>query len=391
MALKSTQLRSEQATLKGLMAQQAYMFNVAYEGDPSDNDIYDGLYYAIKEYKHPLTLSLEGHAKGVRAVVSSEVGNYIYSGGTQGKILRWTFDTNTRKADTLVGLRNSHIIYSMALSKDGKTLVAGGNYPKRANGTSYLEIYNVATFSSTSTQIQGFEGDVMQLRFGSDNTMFYALDKNGMSLKQSGMSGEAKEVVKFNQRIAAFDISDDGSLIVAAASNGKVYSYDVKNSFKETELYDNRLTLHSIAISKEKQIAIGDNNGNVRLIDPFNNKPMVSLIGHSSTITDIKFSPDGKTIATASKDKTIKLWNRNKLNAQPINLRDHEGWVWTVAFSPDSKQLLGGTQETEVRSWPTSVSAMTNIICGNVDRNLTKDEWETYVAVDLPYEETCKK
>jgi WD40 repeat protein/energy-coupling factor transporter ATP-binding protein EcfA2 len=391
MALKSTQLRSEQATLKGLMAQQAYMFNVAYEGDPSDNDIYDGLYYAIKEYKHPLTQSLQGHAKGIRAVVSSEVGNYIYSGGTQGKILRWSFEGEARKADTLVGLRDNHIIYSMALSKDGKTLVAGGNYPKRANGTSYMEIYNVASFSSTSTRILGIEGDVMQLRFGSDNTMFYALDKNGMSLKQAGMSGEAKEVIKFNQRIAAFDISADGSLILAAASNGKVFSYDVKNSFKETELYDNRLTLHSIAISKENLIAIGDNNGNVRLIDPFNNKPMVSLIGHNSTITDIKFSLDGKSIATASKDRTIKLWNRNKLNAQPINLRDHESWVWTIAFSPDSKQLLGGTQETEVRSWPTSVAAMTNIICGKVDRPLTKDEWETYVAVDLPYEETCKK
>jgi len=390
MALKSTQLRSEQATLKGLMAQQAFMFNLQYQGDPSDNDIYDGLYYAIKEYKHPLTLSLEGHNKGVRSIVSSETGNQLYSGGTQGKILRWTLTGESRKADTLVNMRDNHIIYSMALSRDAKYLVAAGNYPKRANGTSYMEVYNVASFGSNAVRIDGIEGDVIQLKFDPNNANVYALDKNGMSLKKSGLSGSVSEVIKFSQRINAFDISADGSLLVAAGNNGKVYSYDINNGFKETELYDNRTTLHAIAISKEKQIAFGDNNGNVRLITAVNNSAVISLVGHSSTITDIKFSSDGKSIATSSKDRTIKLWNRSKLNAQPINLRDHESWVWTIAFSPDNTQLLGGTQETMVRSWPTSVNAMTNIICGKVDRNLSKDEWDTYVADDLPYEITCK-
>lgn len=389
MALKSKQLRSEQATLKGLMAQQAYIFNTNYKGDPYDNDIYDGLYDAIKELKDPLVESLEGHKKGIRAVVSSEVGNYIYSGGTLGKILRWSVDGASRKADTLIGVRNNHIIYTMALSNDGKTLAAGGNYPKKANGSSYIEIFNVASLGTAPQKVDGFEGEVTMIRFGRDNKV-YGLDKNGMSLKSSGLSGNASEVIKFSQRINAFDVSVDGNLVIAVGNNGKVYSYDATNNYRESEVYDNRFTLHSIAISKEGQVAIGDQNGNVRLIDIENKRPITTLVGHSSTITDIKFSSDGRSIATASKDRTIRLWNRNRINAQPITLRDHDSWVWSVAFSPDNKQLLAGTQETEVRAWPTSIAAMTAIICEKINRNLTKEEWNTFVAEDLLYETTCQ-
>ncbi|HMQ00169.1 MAG TPA: WD40 repeat domain-containing protein, partial [Cyclobacteriaceae bacterium] len=390
MALKSTQLRTEQATLKGLMAQQAYMFNLTYEGDPADNDIYDGLYAAIKEFKHPLTQSLAGHNKGVRAVVSSETGNYVYTGGTQGRVLRWTLSGATRKADTLVSMRDNHLVYAMDLSKDAKTLAVAGNFPKRANGNSYFEVYNVGSFSKTPVRIEGVEGDVQQLKFSADNQTIYILDKNGMSIKQAGLSGSLREVVALKQRINNFDISYDGKVLVAAGNNGKVYSYDISNNFKETELYNNGTTLDAIAISKEKLIAIGDNKGNVKLIDPFNKGQELSLVGHVSSITDIKFSTDGKILATASKDRTIKLWNRSKPNAQPINLRDHDSWVWAIAFSPDNSQLLGGTQETVIRSWPTSVSTMSNIICNYVDRNMTKDEWATFVADDLDYEVTCK-
>ena len=61
MAIKSTQLRVEQKVLKGLLAQQAHIFNTENGGDKYDNDIYDGLYYAIKDLKDPLVESLGGH------------------------------------------------------------------------------------------------------------------------------------------------------------------------------------------------------------------------------------------------------------------------------------------------------------------------------------------
>ncbi len=388
-AIKSTQLGSEQSLLKALLAQQAFVFNKTHKGDVYDNDIYDGLYRAIKELNDPLVESLKGHTKGVRAVVSSEIGNHIFTGGTQGKILRWSVAGATRKADTLMSRRNNHIIYTMALNNTGRMLAVAGNFPKQINGSSYLELYNTESIGKSPQKIEGFEGDVIQVRYNLANNSLYALDKNGSSLKL--YDGNAvKQVVQFSQRINAFDISNDGKLIVAASTDGKVHSYSVSDNYKEVEVYDNRIAVNAIAINREMQIAIGDQSGNVRLIDPFNNRPMSSLVGHTSTITEIKYSSDGRFIATSSTDKTIRLWNRKNLNAQPITLADHESWVWSIAFSPDNQQLLAGTHETLVRSWPTNIEAMSNIICGKIDRNFTQDEWETNIANNAPYEVTCE-
>src|SRR5690606_645942 len=63
MALKSVEL-SNDLELEGLMAQQAYLFNTKYGGEAYDNDIYNGLFFALRNNEHPLTNSLAGHDYG---------------------------------------------------------------------------------------------------------------------------------------------------------------------------------------------------------------------------------------------------------------------------------------------------------------------------------------
>jgi WD40 repeat protein len=96
-------------------------------------------------------------------------------------------------------------------------------------------------------------------------------------------------------------------------------------------------------------------------------------------------------MATASKDKTVRLWNLENLKEQPIKLYDHPNWVWSIAFSPDDEQLLAGTQEQIVKSWPTKIETMSGKLCGMITRNMTQDEWDIFVSEDLKREKTCEK
>jgi len=78
-------------------------------------------------------------------------------------------------------------------------------------------------------------------------------------------------------------------------------------------------------------------------------KLLQTLRGHKDQVWSVSFSPDGKTIATASFDKTIKLWNREGKLLQ--TLRGHKDQVWSVSFSPDGKTIVSGSADKTAILW----------------------------------------
>ncbi|MGM3308750.1 eIF2A-related protein [Anabaena sp. WFMT] len=71
--------------------------------------------------------------------------------------------------------------------------------------------------------------------------------------------------------------------------------------------------------------------------------------GHQSEVWGVSFSPDGKTIATASSDNTARLWN---LKGELLReFKGHQGYVWGVSFSPDGKTIATASWDNTARLW----------------------------------------
>ena len=73
--------------------------------------------------------------------------------------------------------------------------------------------------------------------------------------------------------------------------------------------------------------------------------------GHQDIVLGVDFSPDGKTIASASGDTTIKIWQRDGKLLHTLS--DHKDSVLDVAFSPDGKTIASGSEDETVRLWDT--------------------------------------
>jgi predicted Ser/Thr protein kinase len=66
-----------------------------------------------------------------------------------------------------------------------------------------------------------------------------------------------------------------------------------------------------------------------------------TFYGHTGPVSSVAFSPDGKRLASASWDRTVKVWDVGT-GQETLTLRGHPGEVYCVAFSPDGKRLASG-------------------------------------------------
>lgn len=132
--------------------------------------------------------------------------------------------------------------------------------------------------------------------------------------------------------------SPDGK-IIASRSGGSIKLWDINTGKLLRTLGAHSQSVNAIAISPDgKTLASGSDDRTIKIWDLNTGELLRTLAGHAYAVTAVAISPDSKTLASGN-GRTIKLWNLH--TGKPLHtLEEHSGWVDFVAFSPDGKKII---------------------------------------------------
>ncbi len=372
---------------------------------------------------------LSAHAGEIYGVAFNPKGSELAAAGAGGTIQLWDITPSAGRDNPLATTLNGvNPITRLAFSPDGSTIAAGDT-------TGRVRLWDATHRRAIGVLSSGQRTSIIGLAFTPDGTLLTAADVSGPI--------QLWDVARRRPRGAPLDahagglmsmaMSPDGRLLAAGYADSTIRLWDVSSHRQIgpplTGLYGDGSAL---AFSPDGTIlASGSFGFAVQLWDVATHRPRgTPLLGHGNAVFGLAFSPEGTLLASASLDRTVRLWDVALDRPSGGPLRGHTGDVWNVAFNADGSMLASGSADGTVRLWsvayrrqigPSLVSGTTvtdltfnragtllavgsgdgpvwlwdvsvpswlQRACAIANRNLTLQEWQTYLG-SAPYHATC--
>ena len=123
---------------------------------------------------------------------------------------------------------------------------------------------------------------------------------------------------------------------------------------------------NGVAFSPDgKRLATASADQTVKVWDSASGQELLTLKGHAGEVMCVAFSPNGKWLATASHDQTVKVWDAAN-GQESLTLKGHTGVITSVAFSSDGKRLASASYDKSVILWDATSGRLTRTFNGHM-------------------------
>lgn len=225
---------------------------------------------------------------------------------------------DVESGSTIRDLPHDEFVSALAASPDGLRIATGGAGQR-------IRVFDVESGKLVS-EARGHESGISDLAFSSDGTQVYSSSQDKTVRVRDAASGRQLALLPHKSRVWSLAVSPDGRYILTG-TGGAIYGRPT--DLDVTRVEDNRL----------------------RLWDAATHELVREMPGHTHVVRAIAFSPDGRLAASASFDRSLRVWD--VATGAELARVEGEGWFTSVAFSGDGQMLLagGGASKNEELEW----------------------------------------
>ncbi|MBW4657096.1 MAG: caspase family protein [Drouetiella hepatica Uher 2000/2452] len=299
---------------------------------------------------------LEGHTQSVNSLSVSPDGQMIASGSDDTTVRLWRLD-----GTSLGTWQTSGRVRAVEFSPDGQTVVTAS----LEGETSAIALWNVAD-GKVRLRID-VPDQISSLVFSPNGAFLAAGGHDGTAKIWNAKSGRLLRTLTGHQgQVNAIAFSPDSRTLASAGEDNAVKLWDIVKSQMIRSLASRPAAIYGIAFSPDGKSlaaagdpALPDGNAALMLWDLTKGNLAQGasasgtaqiLEGHRTPVSSIAFSPDGKSLLSASGDATLRLW-RVRDGAFIQALKGHSSAVLTARFSSDGNTVFSGGADKTVRSW----------------------------------------
>ena len=315
------------------------------------------------------------HDDQVSAVAFSPDGKYLATASWDKTARVWDGTTGRE----IARLNHDDAVNTVAFSPDGKYIAtASADFTGRLwDGSTGREIARLNHYK-----------DVYAVAFSPDGKYLATASFDKTARVWDGSTGTEVARLSHDNQVNAVAFSPDGKYLATASSDDTGRVWDRSTGTEVARLNHND-QVWAVAFSADgKYLATASWDDTAQVWDAMTGTE-VARLNHDEKVNTVAFSRDGKYLATASWDKTARVWDA--MTGTEVARLNHNDQVYAVAFSRDGKYLATASRDNTAQIHFLKPEALINEACRRLSRNLTAQEWQRYVNMELhQYEKTCE-
>lgn len=238
-------------------------------------------------------------------------------------------------------------VRSLAFSADGTRLAAAVG--RNTVVWDILSFHQVATMAATND-----DDTVEHVEFCMTNNILLLLSESSTTVWELE-DGEATRKIEIDEEASVYagTLSPDGKYVALATESSLELRNTEDQSVGGTPL-SMTVLISALAFSPDgKHLAVGFEDGDIKIFDPWTGHPVQTLKGHSRPVYKVSFSSSGDHLISCSSDKSLRLWRiESDVAGQLANHEEgHLQPITCVEISPDGRFLVSASEDQSLCLW----------------------------------------